>query len=337
MADIKMKSGARFEQYEVEDGVVHQHPNKSLLDTYSQSDTDLGDAISKKHSNASDHAHANIELLNAYTGSTGLGDMTKAIYDSNSDGVIEPAQLNLSGKADASHAHVPTDMTGTAVITSDSRLSDARIPTSHSHAPIDVTGTAVVTNDSRLSDARTPLVHNQDWSTITTGKPTTLSGYGITDANPLRLVYNLAAAVATSGTGETKLFNLQVPANRAVVGSTYRIRMVGNSSSTGTLIFRVRVGANGTTSDNQVWISTTSAAQVANARAGILDVLVTVRSATTAIADGVAHAGAVMLPTLIGAPATAAIVISSAWYIDVDCTCSSGTFTAQVGSIEEVK
>jgi hypothetical protein len=36
-------------------------------------------------------------------------------------------------------------------------------------------------NDSRLSDARTPTAHNQAWSTIS-GTPTTLSGYGITDA-----------------------------------------------------------------------------------------------------------------------------------------------------------
>ena len=218
---------------------------------------------------------------------------------------------------------------------SDSRNSNARTPTSHSHAPGDVTGTAVITADSRLSDARTPLSHTQAFSTITS-TPTTLSGYGITDANPKRQIYNLSAAVATSGTTETKLFNKQISAGSAVVGSTYRVICTGNSSSTGTLIFRVRVGANGTTSDNQVWISTTSAAQVANARAGF-DVLVTVRSTTTAIADGVGYAGTVQLPTLRAAPATAAIVISSAWYIDVDCTCSVGTFTAQVGSIEEIK
>jgi hypothetical protein len=41
--------------------------------------------------------------------------------------------------------------------------------------------TACVGNDARLSDARTPLAHNQAWSTIT-ATPTTLSGYGISDA-----------------------------------------------------------------------------------------------------------------------------------------------------------
>jgi hypothetical protein len=43
---------------------------------------------------------------------------------------------------------------------------------------------AVATNDARLSDARTPLAHNQAWGTIQ-GTPTTIEGYGITDAfNP---------------------------------------------------------------------------------------------------------------------------------------------------------
>jgi len=43
------------------------------------------------------------------------------------------------------------------------------------------TGTVAAGDDSRLSDARTPTAHNQAWSTITS-TPTTLSGYGITDA-----------------------------------------------------------------------------------------------------------------------------------------------------------
>lgn len=41
-------------------------------------------------------------------------------------------------------------------------------------------GSYVLTTDSRLTDARTPLAHNQAWSTIT-GTPTTLAGYGIAD------------------------------------------------------------------------------------------------------------------------------------------------------------
>ena len=63
----------------------------------------------------------------------------------------------------------PAQVTGTAVITTDSRLSDQRIPTDGSVtdtkivagglSPNRITGTAVITTDSRLSDARAPLAH----------------------------------------------------------------------------------------------------------------------------------------------------------------------------------
>jgi hypothetical protein len=46
---------------------------------------------------------------------------------------------------------------------------DGKANNSHSHSPTDVTGTAVITTDSRLSDARAPLTHNQDASTINAG------------------------------------------------------------------------------------------------------------------------------------------------------------------------
>lgn len=61
----------------------------------------------------------------------------------------------------------PSQVVGTAVITTDARLSDARTPTAHaiSHesggsdeieiAPAQVSGTAVITTDPRLSDTRT--------------------------------------------------------------------------------------------------------------------------------------------------------------------------------------
>jgi hypothetical protein len=67
----------------------------------------------------------------------------------------------LDGKSDDGHTHAPADVTGTAVVDGDSRLSDARTPTAHNHAASDITGTAVLTNDSRLSDARTPTAHDQ--------------------------------------------------------------------------------------------------------------------------------------------------------------------------------
>jgi hypothetical protein len=51
--------------------------------------------------------------------------------------------------------------TGNVAAGNDSRLSDSRTPLAHSHAPEEVTGTAVVTTDARLSDAR-PLAAGTD-------------------------------------------------------------------------------------------------------------------------------------------------------------------------------
>ena len=173
---------------------------------------------------------------------------------------------------------------------------------------------------------------NSDWSSVS-GLSQILNKPTISAA---RLYANLLAPVVTSGTTEKVLLQLQIPANSAIVGSTYRAWIIGNSSSTGTLIFKVRCGAGGTITDTIDWTAVTSAAQVANARAGF-DVLITIRSATTIKAEGVGYAGAVQLPTTIAAPTTPAIVISGVWYINLTVICSSGTFTAQVGNIEEIK
>ncbi|MDO9557097.1 MAG: hypothetical protein Q7J82_05890, partial [Coriobacteriia bacterium] len=83
-------------------------------------------------------------------------------------------------------------VSNTVVYTSDPALTDARTPLAHDQGWTTITSTpttvagygitdAVLTNDPALTDARTPLEHNQAWSTIT-ATPTTVAGYGITDA-----------------------------------------------------------------------------------------------------------------------------------------------------------
>ena len=57
----------------------------------------------------------------------------------------------------------------------------------------------VTTSDSRLSDSRTPTAHNQAWSTIT-GTPTTLSGYGITDTEATVRATPLTGYTSAPGT-----------------------------------------------------------------------------------------------------------------------------------------
>lgn len=80
--------------------------------------------------------------------------------------------------------------------------------------------TAAVGNDARLSDARTPLAHNQAWSTITS-TPTTLSGYGITDAQGLDA--DLTALAGLSTTGLVARTGAGTAATRTITGTTNQV------------------------------------------------------------------------------------------------------------------
>lgn len=141
----------------------------------------------------------------------------------------------------------------------------------------------------------------------------------------------------TSGTGETLLMTARIPPNAVSVGQTFRVTLFGNSSSTGTLAMKVKVGANGTTADTAVWTPATSAAQVANHRASLSCTLyVTAIGGAGAIgADGIARFSNLFVEeAAIAAPATTTIVTTAAWFIDVTCACSVGTFTVTEGVIE---
>jgi len=61
----------------------------------------------------------------------------------------------LAGKSATTHSHAPTDVTGTAVITNDSRLSDARTPTTHDNTKHSVA--YITTSDETGTTIRTKL------------------------------------------------------------------------------------------------------------------------------------------------------------------------------------
>jgi hypothetical protein len=116
------------------------------------------------------------------------------------EGTVDPGDLDLSGVVpitrlvngqplSADVVLTGADVSG-VVLTSDARLTDARVPLAHTQAFSTITGlptslagygildAVVLTGDARLSDARAPLAHTQAFSTIT-ATPTTLAGYGI--------------------------------------------------------------------------------------------------------------------------------------------------------------
>ncbi len=149
-------------------------------------------------------------------------------------------------------------------------------------------------------------------------------------------IASIGANVATSGIGETLLLSARVPPNSVAVGQQFRIRLFGNSSSTGTLAFKGKAGPNGTVADTAGWTPATSAAQVANHRAEV-ECLVTVKTigSSGAVAmEGRLIASAVLLETTVGAPANVTVNTQNAWFIDITCACSVGAYTALTGVIE---
>lgn len=141
-----------------------------------------------------------------------------------------------------------------------------------------------------------------------------------------------AAGVTSVNTTEFLLMSLRVPAGSAFVGQTFDINLAGVSNGAGTLIFKIKAGANGSIADNQAWIHVATAAQVANQRAFLKGQLI-VTSATTCKAEACGMANAVNISTTVAASATAAIVTTADWFIDVTVTVSASTFTGLMGSI----
>jgi hypothetical protein len=147
-------------------------------------------------------------IIDTPTTLSGYG-ITDGVTASFANASFQPLSSNLSSlsannsafylnRANHSGTQSVSTITGLATVaTSGSYLDLSGLPTLGTSSPLDVapTGNAsssqvVKGDDTRLSDSRTPTAHNQAWSTIT-GTPTTLSGYGISDAIT-------AAAVASS-------------------------------------------------------------------------------------------------------------------------------------------
>lgn len=148
---------------------------------------------------------------------------------------------------------------------------------------------------------------------------------------------SISAATATSGTGETIIYQLVIPTNTVIVGTTFRIRAFGVTAASGNPTFRVRLGTAGTVADTAVCataIITSAAAAFAE-----VEFLITVRAVGaggTAIGTGITTVGTIITATGT-APATIAMNTTVANTLTFTTTMSTSTLTYHNAIIEIVK
>ena len=107
--------------------------------------TDVCSGVTRGYDNSTPAAH----LANTYAHVSPSRALFQRIYD-NLIGHTHPR----ADIPDFTHNHAQGDVTNLVTDLA------AKAAASHSHSPSEVTGTAVITSDSRLSDARAPITHN---------------------------------------------------------------------------------------------------------------------------------------------------------------------------------
>ncbi len=157
--------------------------------------TDLQSALNLK---ANTSALAAVALSGAYNDLTGKPTLGTA------------AALNVAASGNAA--------SGEVVKGNDTRLSDSRTPTSHTHAAADtISGLFNIARIPDLSSLYSVLAHTHTFASLTS-KPTTLSGYGIVDAQSLDSDLTAIAALTTTSFGRGLLTETDAASARGTLG-----------------------------------------------------------------------------------------------------------------------
>lgn len=155
-------TAAERSKWNAAEGKAHTHSNKALLDTYTQTEENLADAVAKKHS------HANAAELNKIAD----GDVAK----------WNAAQANAEATAAAALSSAKSELEGK--ITAAQTAAEGKVT--------ELANGAVKTNTDDIATLKTGKAD----------KATTLAGYGITDAYTKTETYTQAEvdALLTWGT-----------------------------------------------------------------------------------------------------------------------------------------
>ncbi len=142
----------------------------------------------------------------------------------------------------------------------------------------------------------------------------------------------------TSGTANTFLFTVRVPANSVQVGQKFRVRVESQTSNTGVPTFNVHLGVNGTIGGDTVNCAIVLAAQSANGyqQTEVMVEVVALGPTATVVAHGRSD-GSVATGTAQTAAAETALNVptTAAWFITFAAACGTiGTITVRNASVE---
>lgn len=131
---------------------------------------------------------------------------------------------------------------------------------------------------------------------------------------------------ATVGTGNTFLATVKIPAYSVVVGQNFRIKGVGQQSSTGTTIFNIYAGANGTTSDTLISNNAALASVGASGYVfleGIVEV-VAIGATSTVAGSHFVLGGSAVAGKAFGTEVIASAPTTAPWFITISGTVGTG-------------
>jgi hypothetical protein len=109
-----------------------------------------------------------------------------------------------AGLSVVGHTHAPSEITGTAVITTDTRLSDARTPLAHTHAIADTTGlqTALdgkaATSHTHTKSQITDFAHTHNQSELVTTVTDISANYTIVAGDKNKVIRSTNAAITVT-------------------------------------------------------------------------------------------------------------------------------------------
>ena len=151
-------------------------------------------------------AAGNRQATATVIGMVELATTAEATAGTDTVRAVTPAGLKAVAdtKAASTHTHAPEDITGTAVVTTDPRLSDARTPTAHTHPASQIsdsteTGRSVLTATD-AAEARTAIGAGTSNLAIGTSSTTAAAGNRQATATVIGMVELATTAEATAGT-----------------------------------------------------------------------------------------------------------------------------------------